>query len=457
MRTSTLKYAILSAVYRASAVLLALLPFHAFMTVWLASATGHYTAIRLWKEVVLLIIVAGAIFLVTMDKKIREHTLSRRLVWLIQAYVALVVIRGAVALAQGDVTEKALGYGLIIDLRFLLFFLVVWAAAVRTNRLRKRWKPLILWPAALVVAFGLLQALVLPHDILRHFGYGPHTISAVETINHNSNYVRIASTLRGANPLGAYLLIPISVLGVLLARSSSRRNWQYALLAGSYIVLFFSFSRSAWIGAVLATGIVLATNMGQWVYRKQIMYASAAAVLAIIGLGIGFRHNAHFQNVIFHTEDKSVVKVSSNQGHASALKDGVHDVLHEPLGRGTGTAGPASVYNDQPARISENYFIQVGQETGWLGLILFSTIMVGVGYLLWIRRSDTLALSLFAAFIGLTFINMLSHAWADDTLAYVFWGLAGLAMVPDATGNDLHKNNVAKDAKPKKSRTKSGR
>jgi hypothetical protein len=24
---------------------------------------------------------------------------------------------------------------------------------------------------------------------------------------------------------------------------------------------------------------------------------------------------------------------------------------------------------------------------------------------------------------------MLSHAWADDTLAYVWWGLAGIAMV----------------------------
>jgi hypothetical protein len=25
---------------------------------------------------------------------------------------------------------------------------------------------------------------------------------------------------------------------------------------------------------------------------------------------------------------------------------------------------------------------------------------------------------------------MLSHSWADDTLAYLWWGLAGVAMAP---------------------------
>ena len=75
--------------------------------------------------------------------------------------------------------------------------------------------------------------------------------------------------------------------------------------------------------------------------------------------------------------------------------------------------------------------MQIAQETGWIGLGLFVLINVGVGYLLWLRRDDPLALSLFASLIGLTFINLLSHAWADDTLAYVWWGLAGIAMAPN--------------------------
>ena len=59
---------------------------------------------------------------------------------------------------------------------------------------------------------------------------------------------------------------------------------------------------------------------------------------------------------------------------------------------------------------------------------MFVLINAGVGYLLWLRRADPLALTLFASLIGLTLVNMLSHAWADDTLAYVWWGLAGVAM-----------------------------
>lgn len=436
MRTSALKYTILSTVSKISMLILALMPFHALLTVWLASSTGHYTLIRLWKEILLLFVSVAALGLIALDHKIRSHTLTRRLVWLILLYLLAIAFSGLLGLARGDVSHKALGYGLIVDLRFLTLFLVVWATALRTSRLRANWKHLVVWPALIVVICGLLQAFLLPNDFLRHFGYGPSTIPVMETINHNSHYIRVASTLRGANPLGAYMIIPISVLGVLLARAPTRRNWQYGLLAGAYAVLFLSFSRSALLGAVLATIIVLATNIHAWVYRRQVVYGAAVVLVLLTGLLIGFRHNSRVENVLFHTETKSTIKMSSNQGHRKALTEGLHDIVHEPLGRGVGSAGPASAYNKKaPARISENYFIQIGQEAGWIGLALFSVITAGIGYLLWLRRADSLALSLFAALVGLVFVNMLSHAWADDTLAYVFWGLAGIAMVPDGIGD----------------------
>jgi hypothetical protein len=47
---------------------------------------------------------------------------------------------------------------------------------------------------------------------------------------------------------------------------------------------------------------------------------------------------------------------------------------------------------------------------------------------LWYRRSEILARFLLASLAGITFVNLLSHAWADDTLAYLWWGLAGLAI-----------------------------
>jgi hypothetical protein len=182
---------------------------------------------------------------------------------------------------------------------------------------------------------------------------------------------------------------------------------------------------------VLSIAVVLFVRFRLLLTKKLVPVALVLAVL-IAGSAVGLRHNTRFENVFLHTQDHSASAKSSNQGHVGALKDGVHDLWHQPFGRGPGTAGPASVYNDGHARLAENYFIQVGQEAGWLALGLFIVINLGVAYLLWLRRADPLALSLFAGLIGLTFVNLLSHAWADDTLAYVWWGLAGIAMAQPA-------------------------
>jgi hypothetical protein len=197
------------------------------------------------------------------------------------------------------------------------------------------------------------------------------------------------------------------------------------------VVLFFTFSRSSWVGALLSVVTLLFLSRLSAQSQKIALATAAGAIVVAAGLGLAFHNDMHFENFVLHTQSHSAAPTSSDQGHFTALKAGLHDLIHQPLGDGPGTAGPASVYNTgHPTRIAENYFIQVGQETGWLGLLLFLLINIGVGALLYVRRSDPLALSLFASLIGLTFINLLSHAWADDTLAYVWWGLAGIALAP---------------------------
>jgi hypothetical protein len=113
-----------------------------------------------------------------------------------------------------------------------------------------------------------------------------------------------------------------------------------------------------------------------------------------------------------------------------ALKDGAKSIVHEPFGRGPGTAGPASVRNNHPPRISENYFLQIGQEVGVIGLLLFLAINIEVGLLLYQNKQSMLMRVLLASLIGLTLVNMLSHAWADDTLGLLWWATAGLALSP---------------------------
>jgi hypothetical protein len=407
-------------------VILVVIPFHAFLTIWASSIFGHYTLFRLWKEYLLAALLIGTISLFITDKKLRKQLIDNRIFFLIILYLAVEVIWAIVSYVHHQVDKKALFYGLLLNCRYLIFFLITWAISLKTKLLNTNANKLVIWPALIVILFGLAQIFVLPNNFLTHFGYGPNTISAVETINHNSNYVRIESTLRGANPLGAYIIIPLTMISVLLFKR--RKSWQkLSFIIGALIVLLFSFSRSAWLGALVAMFIALFYCLKTDALRKSLLYLSACLIVVIAGLTFVLRNNVRVQNIIWHTQTHSAVKTTSDQGHGSALRSGIKDVINDPFGRGPGTAGPASVYNNHPARIAENYYIQIGQETGWIGLALFILINYFIAYALYLRRADNLALTLFASFIGLVVVNMLSHAWSDDTLAYLWWGLAAVA------------------------------
>jgi hypothetical protein len=146
-----------------------------------------------------------------------------------------------------------------------------------------------------------------------------------------------------------------------------------------------------------------------------------------------------------HTENGSSAPESSNYGHRAALERAVKDVAHHPLGSGVGTAGPQSVYNKDLPRIAENYYLQIGQEIGIAGMILFIAIITLVLMELYHRKDDPMALALFASLLGLSMVGLLSHVWTDDTLAYIWWGLAGISLSPVIL-TDRHKlKNGKKD------------
>src|SRR6185312_11612434 len=113
-------------------------------------------------------------------------------------------------------------------------------------------KTAVILPATVVIIFALLQFLALPYDFLSHFGYGVNTIFPYETINHNLNHLRVASTLRGANPLGAYLVLVMSTALALLLKSKPKRLSEIIWLGAALLAMFFSFSRSAWIGLIVS-------------------------------------------------------------------------------------------------------------------------------------------------------------------------------------------------------------
>jgi hypothetical protein len=435
------------------AMVLVLLPFHALLTVGYAALVGHYDLLRLWKELLLLLLlpVAGVLVFKTPGLRARLAVEWKHwLFWCIGAYIVLHVVLGLVALAKGQVNSYALVYAWVINLRLFLVFGIAYILASRSGWLRDNWQRWLVWPAVVVVGFGLLQIFVLPSDFLRHFGYGLGTILPYETVDQKLDYIRVQSTLRGANPLGAYLVLVLTAVMALLLkeplqfkRSMKRDDYDrrqifgVILLSAGLLVLVDTYSRSAYAGMVAAALALAVLAIHGRKAKVRLAWIAAGIVVLAAGSLVLLRDNSRFQNTFFHTDDSSQT-VSSTAEHASHIKQALSDVAHEPFGRGPGTAGPASVHNRQPARIAENYYLQIAQETGWLGLGLFIAIIIGVGQRLYRQRNDTLGRTLLASLVGICVVNLALHAWTDDTLALLWWGLAGIALaiptIPAAAG-----------------------
>ena len=409
------------------ALVIATVPFYAFLTVWAASFVGHYTLARLWPEYMLAPLALWAIIVLIRDRKVRKSVLTTRLSWLVIAYLLLNVLLGVVALWHGTVNLKAFLYGLLLDTRPLIWFGVVWvsAAAGKLPWLRKNWQRVVLIPLAAIVAFAIVQFLVLPSNFLAHFGYKAGvTIAPIQTINQDTTTIRAQSLLRGPNPLGAYL-----VAGLGIALFAGLRFWRKALIiASTGAALLVTFSRSAWLGLL---GVVAAAIALLWRRRYLKLTIILTAVVLAIGMAglYALRNNGGLQNAVLHVnEHHSTASVTSNTGHLSGASGAVHDMLQQPFGKGPGTAGPASIYDRvSPARDSESYYLNIGQEIGWLGLGVFIWVVLELARTLRRGRS-CLSRGLFASFVGLAIVNIFSYAWTDPSLTYVWWGLAGLAV-----------------------------
>lgn len=421
------------------AAIFAVAPFYTAITVWAASHLEHFDLFRIWKEIILFLLAMFVVGFVITHRKWAAPLFKSKLMLLTALYIALVLMIGAYDLITKRVDNDAVIYGWLINLRHIGFFSVVLLALTINPLARQRnfpWQRLVLIPAGAVILFGFLQMTILPADILTHIGYGENTTVPYGTIDNKSDLVRIQSTLRGPNPLGAYLLIIITLLAALsfTARTLKRRLYIYGGIALGLVVLVGTYSRSAALGLFISLFVLYAVYNKSFINKHILGIIYGVVGLTVVGLFL-LKQNSYFvENFVFHTSKDSTAARSSNDERYQALTRGIDDVVDHPLGSGVGSAGPASLRNGFGSpKIAENYYIQLAQEVGILILALFVAINIMIGRELWRARRNLLALALFASLIGATFVNMLSHAWADDTLAYIWWGLAGVALAPTIT------------------------
>jgi len=409
--------------------LLAYMPFHIFLSTWIGTSFDILPFMKMAKDMVL---VGG--FLLVLFASLRmpwfKQILRDRLVWLIIAYAALHVLLAAFK----DTDWDAELLGIVYNTRFLLFFLyaMLLSRLFDVKKLQRTAVKVVLVAAVPVLLFGVIQYTVLPTDALTHVGYSrANGVLPAFFIDDKPDLERVMSTLRDPNSFGSYLII----IGMLAAgifqsnRNKDARRFSGGILILTLLCLWFTFSRSAWLGFVLAAGVLAVL-----VFRDKVTtrHLKAGGIAAVIMLTAGvtsiytLRDSYFIQNVVFHADESTTLE-DPNELRARFWRESVSEIANEPEGTGPGTAGLASIRNEkQGVELNENYYLQIASEVGVAGIVMFLGILLMVALRLFSVSNDLLALGLLASLAGLMLTNFLVHIWSNEAVAYTWWGLAGI-------------------------------
>lgn len=436
--------------------LLAYMPLHIFLSTWIGTSFGILEFTKVFKDIVL--IIGFFLVLLASIKQIwLRQLLKEKIVWLIASYCALNIVYAILKKTDQDAEILGIVYGT----RFFIFFLygMLLAQLYDAKKLLKQAITVVMVVALIVLLFGVVQYILLPNDALTHVGYQRSTgVLPAFFIDDKPDLERVMSTLRDPNSFGSYIIIvgilAFAVLGIKQKKQYiklpkiSVRNINLVATCFHILVLlclWFTFSRSAWIGFLAATGvyIVLGKNIIRQYISKKVLIVGSFLLLALATSLYSSRNTYFMQNVILH-KDNSTVLEDPNQLRVRFWQESLDYIKQNPLGYGPGTAGLASIRNNvQGTVLTENYYLQILHELGVIGLALFLTIGLLVANKLFDKRNNTIALALLASFTGLAITNFLVHIWANEAVAYTWWGLAGVLIALNQPTK--HKNTTIKN------------
>jgi len=399
------------------AIIIVLMPFHAFLAISLGSLGVDRTLVQSWKEILILIMSFMWVIYQISKKKLAFKTDAINLLFLSIIFLSVLV---SAFIRPGS---EALLFGIKTNLVALALFFIAQIPISNKSFLKRNLLWLILIPGLIVSFLALLQAFIISPETLQRLGYNATTINPRQIIDGSINFLRSFSTLGGPNQLGAYLLIPLAFS---LVYGIRQKKW-FILLPSILILsaIVLSFSRSAWIGAIttLSLSIFLSISKKQKIYFLIISLLVAFIVGGVIASQIGT--NERLQNVLLHGRVFEGRIEGSDQGRLESIAKTTNEVIARPFGHGLGSAGPASFRSENPI-IPENWFLQIAYEIGIVGLLLYVFAFAALLGDFIRSRNNPLAIALFSITTGVLVINIFLQAWADSTLVLMMFALYGI-------------------------------
>jgi hypothetical protein len=188
-----------------------------------------------------------------------------------------------------------------------------------------------------------------------------------------------------------------------------------------------------------AVALVLGLALLALLQRRAVLVAVAVAALAVssaffvvypdIGPSTSYtqeeleflRQNAEVEGGT--SSDPFSPSESSLASHWRNLRDGVREVLEHPQGYGPGNSGVVAKRTGVEIRGGESTYVELGLDTGLVGLLAFALWSVALLAVLLRRQAWVAAILATTLLLGFQ-TDVIGVHW----LAVVVWGLAGLTL-----------------------------
>lgn len=257
-----------------------------------------------------------------------------------------------------------------------------------------------------------------------------------------TNFVRIYG-LPG-NPNSLALLLIFGIVSILFLQYLYNKQ-KYQVLLNTNLVLFIgvlilTYSRGTWISAIILAVVFISLSK-QWKLLKQLVLASIAAIVLVyypVNLGVAFFQSLGLEapdgasgsigGRFEETFDEENLALMSQSGRLFYIKKGFEVFSDYPItGSGFGTFGGSAtlsygspIYDEYGIRsdiyggknfYSDNQYIQVIAETGFIGVILFAGFLLGMLSLFWKQRKTAFGKFMIALWFATGFSGFYYNIW----------------------------------------------
>ncbi len=279
----------------------------------------------------------------------------------------------------------------------------------------------------LVDVFLLACALVALYGIYQYFTGVEIPLGWVDS-KETSITTRVFSIIGSPNILGSLMVLALPpAFAMYFTSGSAFKKLVYAgLLLVLAACLVFTFSRGAWLAFILE-----AVLLGLWVDRRIII---AMVLLAVLTPAL---MPTVYDRLAYMTSPEYLI--SSERGGRLGRWDKALDYWQTSpaVGVGLGEFGGAVAarYYPEDSFYADNWYLKVGTETGWVGLMATLTLMVlalrKARRSLDITRDDYIrymGLGILIGMIGVLAHNCVENVFEVPMMASYFWFFLGLVM-----------------------------